>query len=354
MTSTAWFVALFAILPFFTEAQLLRSTNLLANDGRTLQTLRNRGSNPSFQLGQCEGDCDNDDDCTGQLICFQKNSGGSGQVPGCAGTDTTRVDFCIDPADIGAPTGSPPAPAPTGGPRTALFNYGPSPPTSVLPLGVCEGDCDADSDCASGLRCLQRGANAGPVPGCNGRDDGKTDYCVASGASPPSPSPPGPAPTSSSVSQNFKLKMYWEEGYFWQEESFERKWCMRCRGGSCGTGDKLYIENCSDDGVERFDFDYINSDEVLIKLHGTDRCLERAGRDIYIRSCNSGNSLQRWWAKTGEFDEYRFEISQLTATNLCVTQRHHPKPDEEVELEPCETARSSDTSFWVRCYNDSC
>ena len=241
--------------------------------------------------------------------------------------------------------------------QPSLYNYGASPPTSVLPLGVCEGDCDFDSDCASGLTCLQRGLNAGPVPGCNGRDNGKTDYCVSRNASPSAPtgpSPTPPAPTSNSVSQDFKLKMYWEEGYYWQEETFERKWCMRCRDGDCEIGDKLYIETCSDDGVERFDFDYVNSEEVLIKVHGTDRCLERSNKEVYIRSCDSGKSSQRWWAANGGFDEYRFEISQLGATNLCVTQRHHPKADELIHMEPCELPRSSDTSFWERCYSNEC
>jgi hypothetical protein len=43
-------------------------------------------------------------------------------------------------------------------------------------LVQCQGDCDADSDCAGTLRCHQRSGNE-PVPGCDGplRDD--VDYC---------------------------------------------------------------------------------------------------------------------------------------------------------------------------------
>jgi hypothetical protein len=33
---------------------------------------------------------------------------------------------------------------------------------------------------------------------------------------------------------------------------------------------------------------------------------------------------------------------------LCITQRHHPKAGEEVELESCSLARTSDTSKWNR------
>jgi hypothetical protein len=31
-----------------------------------------------------------------------------------------------------------------------------------------------------------------------------------------------------------------------------------------------------------------------------------------------------------------------------VTQRHHPKDGEIVEIEPCATAQKGDTSFWNR------
>jgi hypothetical protein len=69
----------------------------------------------------------------------------------------------------------------------SLKNLGAEPP---IPLQSCEGDCDSDSDCASGLKCLQR--NGGEkVPGCDGNDGSRTDYCY----SPSSGSPSGPAPS---------------------------------------------------------------------------------------------------------------------------------------------------------------
>jgi hypothetical protein len=64
---------------------------------RHLQRLTFRGTNPTFELPQCEGDCDKDSDCVSGLVCFQKKSGGTGVVPGCSGTDTTANDYCIDP-----------------------------------------------------------------------------------------------------------------------------------------------------------------------------------------------------------------------------------------------------------------
>ena len=31
----------------------------------------------------------------------------------------------------------------------------------------------------------------------------------------------------------FRLKMYWRNGYYWQEKTTETWWCMGCRGGAC-------------------------------------------------------------------------------------------------------------------------
>ena len=44
-------------------------------------------------------------------------------------------------------------------------------------LQACTGECDADSHCASGLKCFQR-SNGEPIPGCVGDGGGKDwDYC---------------------------------------------------------------------------------------------------------------------------------------------------------------------------------
>lgn len=47
----------------------------------------------------------------------------------------------------------------------------------------------------------------------------------------PSPSPSiswQPTVTPISSSKSFKLRLYWERGYFWQEESEETFWCVEC------------------------------------------------------------------------------------------------------------------------------
>lgn len=56
----------------------------------------------AYPLGICEGDCDGDYDCEGELVCHHRDtddSGKLGQVPSCAGRDSTTRDYCIRPSD---------------------------------------------------------------------------------------------------------------------------------------------------------------------------------------------------------------------------------------------------------------
>ena len=112
--------------------------------------------------------CGTDDDCEVGLYCFQRNS--NELVPHCAGGqfDSSRTDYCVPrtvPSPVASlPTNSPTisvpsspsvppvegpttTPTPVGPPTVAplpfLVSYGGNPPPSVLPLSLCEGDCDS-------------------------------------------------------------------------------------------------------------------------------------------------------------------------------------------------------------------
>jgi hypothetical protein len=146
---------------------------------------------------------------------------------------------------------------------------------------------------------------------------------------------------------NFRLKLYWQAGYYWQEETIERKWCMQCRNSGCNYGNKIYISKCGGNS-QRFDFVPVVDDEVLIRLHGTNLCFERVNKDIYMYPCDSGNFRQQWYASNGNFAGNRFAISQDGLSRYCITQRHHPKEDEEVEMEPCSQAAEGQTEYWNR------
>jgi len=126
--------------------------------------------NPSlaFPLGQCQGDCDDDNDCQGDLVCFVRDGPtADAPVPFCTGYDNTGDDFC------------------TKRPNDEYLAYvgNDGNPQDRFPLQKCEGDCDNDSECDTGLSCFIRnqdtpnGGGVAPVPGCEGRGVRGKDYC---------------------------------------------------------------------------------------------------------------------------------------------------------------------------------
>jgi len=108
-------------------------------------------------------------------------------------------------------------------------------PVEVFPLGPCEGDCDSDKECAGPLVCFDRSGGEA-VPGCTGKDKTSDDYCVW---------PEGyvdgvPTAEERDWSDGFALKLYWEEGYLWQNETIERK-CESQEVHSCSVFCSLFF-----------------------------------------------------------------------------------------------------------------
>ncbi|CAB9509452.1 expressed unknown protein [Seminavis robusta] len=363
-------------------------------------SIGSNGSPPAdaFPLQLCQGDCDRDADCDEGLICFQR--GPNVPVPGCEGgaSESSQTDFCIfDFSSAGAGTPQPtpgPTPRPTTAQPTTTTGMPSQSPSQVpseapsqgpfgrieyvgnegtfysaYPMPVCKGDCDVDDDCIEGLYCHQRGS-MDAVPYCDGGEEERStaDFCAWDGES------PVPVPVSDPPEGYFRLKLYWEEGYHWQNETFEREWCMMYDyQGYPGTGlcwvgddavncdqDQVYVGKCIQD--ERMWFTFVNVsdapveiskqpsfiDERLIMTGDNERCLTRYDREIWLESCDPDNFRQRWIALNGNFDGEEFEISQRGFTHQCVTNDHHPKSGEVVELHDCEASRAYDsqTSFW--------
>eukprot|EP00980_Cylindrotheca_fusiformis_P028688 scaffold22637_cov133-Cylindrotheca_fusiformis.AAC.1 len=76
-----------------------------------------------------------------------------------------------------------------------IVQVGTDPPN---PLGRCEGDCDKDEDCGSGLECYPRLEPFQPVPGCSGggQDSSLFDYCIEKGQQFPLVNPVGLNPST--------------------------------------------------------------------------------------------------------------------------------------------------------------
>jgi len=118
-----------------------------------------------FPLGECQGDCDGDDECRGSLVCFSRSN--DEPVPGCNGIAYNGIDYCFQRPST-----------------NHLYS-----PLNKFPLGLCEGDCDDDGDCEGDLICEHRGGFA-EITGCVGSGVENNDYCrVATEETPVTPFP---------------------------------------------------------------------------------------------------------------------------------------------------------------------
>jgi len=127
---------------------------------KKLQNLGGSGCTKAKPCAMCQGDCDSDSDCRGALECFQRS--GYTAIHGCGiggAGDTNNYDYCYDPKK--------------------LHNWGGSGCTPSKKCDTCQGDCDSDRDCKTGLKCFQR-SNKKVVTGCKKGgvgDKNAHDYC---------------------------------------------------------------------------------------------------------------------------------------------------------------------------------
>ena len=105
---------------------IVRETNQRPSDD-DWKDLIDLGAEPELPLKECEGDCNTDDECIGNLICSQRTH--NMYVPKCNGDPKTGMDYCAQNPywpDLKKDQGH-------------HSNNG---------LQVCEGGCDSNADCA--------------------------------------------------------------------------------------------------------------------------------------------------------------------------------------------------------------
>ena len=83
-----------------TTTDLAQLSSLTFDRRRKLQSVDVVGDNGSpsgaYPLSLCQGDCDTDDDCQGDLVCFLRDGGDA--VPGCSGgeSENAGADVCVN------------------------------------------------------------------------------------------------------------------------------------------------------------------------------------------------------------------------------------------------------------------
>ena len=126
-----------------------KSPTLAQQQDHTALTFYDWEPNMGTGLGNCVGDCDNDNDCKGHLQCKDINSWAE-SVPGCmgwsysqtSGNHVYHADYCYDPQGEKLWQKD----------YTEVTGFGHNPGEN---LGQCVGDCDQDSDCRDTLVCHQ-------------------------------------------------------------------------------------------------------------------------------------------------------------------------------------------------------
>jgi len=236
-------------------------------------------------------------------------------------------------------------------------------PPSVGTLGMCQGDCNSPTDCIEGFYCYQR-IHSEAVPGCPGSelDNSRTDYCTNVTTITTTTSDDS-TPVTDDDERVFRLKLYWNSSYRWQESNIEIEWCIACPGrrldsssmlsNHCQAGDELLLEYCSESASIIF-FTFIPdeaSQTIQIQLVDSDLCIERHGMAIFVGPCrtkNENQEIQQWNEPTQSSSSSSdpFELVPITDTHLCMTIHHHPKHGEEIEMIPCTTSRRGTSSLW--------
>lgn len=161
--------------------------------------------------------------------------------------------------------------------------------------------------------------------------------------------------TRSQENAGFRLKLYWEEGYFWQERTEERWWCMQCvdKLGNfiCEKDSRMQLRNCRTKSVLDAIFTYTSFGDGGYQLqiaNTNNMCLQKMGdrRAIRVRPCRNDQMMQRFVGFNPDME--RFDLRPLNYTDRCLTNHHHPKPNETVYAETCKRAHNYDTGYWVR------
>ena len=153
----------------------------------------------------------------------------------------------------------------------------------------------------------------------------------------------------SSDETGFRLKLYWETGYYWQEVTTETFWCMSCPSGKkCKRNDKIKLRDCKTKSSRDAKFVASSTGKGhQFRIINTNLCLQksRRGPSIKLKRCNTKNKFQHFVGFMPDAD--RFDLRPSTGTKRCLSQHHHPRSGEIVYAETCSKAHRFDTGYWV-------
>jgi len=161
-------------------------------------------------------------------------------------------------------------------------------------------------------------------------------------------------PRSSMTRSNqvgFRLKLYWEDGYYWQERTEEKWWCMSCRDG-CEKDHRIELRNCKSKNDLDATFVAISHGNAGYQLQvaNTNLCLQMMSnqRAIKLKCCKSKGSRNMSVQLFANFSQNeKFDLRPVRNTTKCLSNHHHPKGSETIYAEKCRKAHRTTTGYWV-------
>jgi len=131
----------------------------------------------------------------------------------------------------------------------------------------------------------------------------------------------------------------------WQEEDFERKWCLEC-DGDCETGKLLEIQTCDGSSKQRFVYEEVpgSGGGRLKPQDRRDLCWTRDGVRVHTLEPCDLNCKQ---IILGIQYEGKFEMHPNGRPLDCLEQHHHPRAGEVIRAKDCIESRDDDTSYWI-------
>ena len=148
-----------------------------------------------------------------------------------------------------------------------------------------------------------------------------------------------------------QMKMYWEEGYCWQEEWEEREWCLECQGNDCNQNDYLWVKKCDDDVHQRFIYEEVagTGGGKIKPLTRPDLCWERTRVNAHqLKPCSTNTTqIIIGFEPSGRFELHPYGYNDTDPVPKCLNQQHHPKDEEIVRAEFCSLSRHYKTSRWI-------
>ncbi|KAL7546789.1 hypothetical protein ACHAWF_010121 [Thalassiosira exigua] len=140
----------------------------------------------------------------------------------------------------------------------------------------------------------------------------------------------------------FRLRLYWERGYNWQNDPREQRYCMECRG-ECRSGASMQVHDCDESVRQKF----LAVARTIRPATNPTLCLSVTGyggttSPVRLRRCDRRNDQNFLEVSSAN----KFELQPQNNRERCLSQHHHPKPGEAVFPESCVKTRKFTTTYW--------